>query len=561
MVNLTRMRRGESRRTLWRLGALVLALCFPGLVPLAARAQGSIRLDQGGASLANGDELAYLRMRALTDTVAVPLTLQPLSGSSSARLRRWAAETAGPWRDRFAAPQTRSAPGTVRVALLRPDAAVTYHSALPMSRNDGVVWAGRGVTTSAQVGVGLRWRALDVQLAPIAFIAENREFILAPNGLAGDRAYADPRFPGSIDHVQAFGPQSYARLDAGESFIRVEAFGATIGLSTARMTWGPAREYPLVMSTNAGGFTHAFIGTSEPANVWIGNLQARLIGGRIEQSAYSPIATGRLHRFTSGFVASFSPRGVKGFEIGGTRVMQVRWPEGGPSLAQVLRPFEGVFSNPDEGALNNQNSENSFASAFMRLAPPGSGFEAYAEFSREDFTGNLRALIAKPDDLAQFTLGIARSQRHANGGMSVVRAELVNGELSAAERGQRGLVLPIPPYTHGLTRQGLTSHGQILGSPVAYGGSGGTVTWERFTPQGRSSVQLERQLRLDWLRGVGGRGTQNAETMYGIRVERTRFIGARDWTVVVAPSRILNRNLVVGNDLWNVEVGARWRGW
>jgi hypothetical protein len=361
--------------------------------------------------------------------------------------------------------------------------------------------------------------------------------------------------------VQAFGPSSYGRLDAGESFIRVEAFGASVGLSTARMTWGPAREYPLVMSTNAGGFTHAFIGTSEPANVWIGTVQARLIGGRIEQSVFSPVDTGRLHRFTSGFVASFSPRGLKGLEIGGTRVMQVRWPEGGPSLAQLLRPFEGVFSNPDEGALNNQNGENQFASAFVRVAPPGSGFEAYAEFSREDFTGNLRALIAKPDDLAQFTLGVARSRVHANGAMSVLRAELVNGELSAAERGQRGFVTPIPPYTHGLTRQGLTSHGQILGSPVAYGGSGGTLSWERFTTRGRSAIQLERQLRLDWLRGVGGRGTRNAETMYGIRMERTRFIGARDWTVVVAPSRILNRNLVVGNDLWNVEVGARWRGW
>jgi len=566
MANLTRMSRDESRRVVRCFLTLALGLLC-GLSPRVARAQGNIALDQGGALLSGGDEIAYLRMRALTDTSLVPLTIQPLSGASSARLRQWAGATTGPWQGRFAAPAagtlsaTRSL-GAVQWWVLRPEAGLTYHSALPLSRNDGVVWNGRGVTTSLQGGLGMKWRGLEVQFAPIAFQAQNAEFALAPNGRTGRAIYADPRFPRNIDHVQAFGPSSYARLDAGESFVRLDAFGATVGLSNARMTWGPAREYPLVMSTNAGGFAHYFVGTAEPVNVWIGTVQARLIGGRIEQSEYSPVDTGRTHRFTSGFVASFSPRGLRGFEIGGTRVMQVRWPAGGPSLAQILRPFQTVVSNPDEGAAPNQNPENQFAAAFIRLAPPGSGLEAYAELSREDFTGNLRALIAKPDDLAQFTLGVARSILRADGELHVFRVELVNGELSAAERGQRGITNPIPSYRHGQTRQGLTARGQILGSPVAYGGSGGVITWERYREAGRSLLQLERQLRLDWLPALGGTGgTEQAETLYGIRYERTRFLGGREVTATIAPSRVLNRNLVVGNDLWNLELGLRWRGW
>jgi hypothetical protein len=315
------------------------------------------------------------------------------------------------------------------------------------------------------------------------------------------------------------------------------------------------------MSTNAGGFPHYFVGTSTPANLWIGTLQARLIGGRIEQSEYSPVQTGRLHRFTSGFVASFSPRGLRGLEIGGTRVMQVRWSEGGPTLDQMLRPFTGIVSNSENAEMVNIGGENGFASAFVRVAPPGSGIEAYAEISREDFTGSLRALIAKPDDLAQFTLGVARSTLRVDGSMRVFRVELVNGELSAAERGQRRLNSPIPSYTHSGTNQGLTSHGQVLGSPVAYGGSGSSIAWERYDTSGRSSIQLERQLRLDWLPTLGTAGTRNAETLYGIRYERTRFAGGRDWTFIIAPSRILNRNLVVGRDLWNLEIGSRVRGW
>jgi hypothetical protein len=566
MANLTRMMRDESRRTRRHVAALTLCL-LGGLSPRLACAQGNIALEQGGALLAGGDEMAYLRMRALTDTSLVPLTVQPLSSASSARLRQWASSTNGPWQTRFAAPAAGALSATRRVGavqwwVLRPEGGLTYHSALPLSRNDGVVWQGRGVTTSLQGGIGMRWRGLEVQLAPIAFEAQNAEFALAPNGRTGEFVYADPRFSGEIDHVQAFGQSSYGRLDAGESFVRLDAFGATVGLSNARMTWGPAREYPLVMSTNAGGFAHFFAGTAEPVNVWIGTVQARLIGGRIEQSDYSPVDSGRTHRFTSGFVASFSPRGLRGLEIGGTRVMQVRWPEGGPSLAQILRPFQTIISDPLEGNAPNQNAENGFASAFIRVAPPGSGLEAYAELSREDFTGNLRALIAKPDDLAQFTIGVARSVMRSDGGMRVFRLELVNGELSAAERGQRGIRVPIPSYTHGLTRQGLTARGQILGSPVAYGGSGGVITWERYSEAGRSTLQLERQLRLDWLPALGGTGgTEHAETLYGIRYERTRFLGGREVTATIAPSRVLNRNLVVGNDLWNLELGLRWRGW
>lgn len=558
------MSRSESRRTLRRTAVLVLSL-LAELAPTIGHAQVRSRLDQGGAILSGAEEIAYLRTRALSDTAFVPVNLQPLSAATADQLRRWAAEV-GPWRERFVVPMGSGVPSRRSVNLvewtvLRPDVAITYHSALPLSRNDGVVWAGRGMTASAQAGIGVRWRGVEVQLAPLAFVAQNAPFALAPNGGIGSAAYADPRYPGNIDHVQAFGSGAYSRLDAGDSFIRIEGLGATAGLSNARITWGPAREYPLVMSTNAGGFPHFFVGTLEPAYVWIGTIHARWIGGRVEQSDFSPVQSGRLHRFTSGFVASYSPRGLRGFELGGTRVMQVRWPAGGPTPSQMLRPFSGVVSDPDKGALNNVNGENGFASLFVRLAPPGSGIEAYAELSREDFTGSLRALIAKPDDLAQFTLGVARSRSAADGSMTVVRAELVNGELSAAERGQRKLNAPIPSYTHAGTNQGLTSRGQILGSPIAYGGGGSSITWERYHGRGRTSIQLERQLRLDWLPALGTSGTRTAETLYGIRFEQTRFTGGREWMLTIAPSRILNRNLVVGHDLWNLEVAARRRGW
>lgn len=522
-------------------------------------------LDLGGAAVAGGEEVAYLRALALLDTTYVPVVMQPFGRYDQQRLRSWAARSAHPWQGRFAADATpNTSPRAIGVpgAALRTQLGLVYHSALPLSRNDGAVWAGRGATLMGQAGLAARWRGVDVQAAPLVFVTQNAAFDLAPNGRSGPLAFNDARFPFRIDHVQAFGASSYARLDLGESFIRIEASGLSAGLATSSMVWGPGREYPLTMSPNAGGFAHAFAGTRHPWNIGIGRVSGRLMAGRVEQSDFSSVVTGRLHRFTSGLVGSFTPRGFPGIEIGGTRVMQVQWPEGGPSLSQVLRPFQGVVSSQGSGFSNNQNNENQFASLFVRIAPPKSGFEAYGEITRDDFTSSIRTLFAKPDDVAILLLGVSRARRRADGTIDLLRLELVNGELSHNERGQRGFTRPFWTYGHERTVQGLTSRGQVIGSPVAAGGAGSTIAWESYTPQGRRSISFERQLRIDWLPALGATGgSPHAETLYGIRYERLQFAGARDWSLVVAPSRILNRNLVPGNDLWNLELGGRWRGW
>lgn len=531
----------------------------------SASAQSRTALDLGGAPVSGGEEVAYLRALALLDTTYVPVMMQPFSRYDQQRLRSWAARASHPWMDRFTADAADKSPARAKHSLpmaLRPQLGLVYHSALPLSRNDGAVWAGRGATAIVQAGIAARWRAVDVQAAPLAFVAQNASFALAPNGQAGPLAFSDARFPFRIDHVQAFGASRYARLDPGESFVRVESYGLSAGFATTTMSWGPGREYPLTMSPNAGGFTHAFAGTSRPWSIGIGQVSGRFIAGRVEQSEFSSVVTGRLHRFTSGLVGSFIPRGLRGFEVGATRVMQVRWPEGGPSLSQILRPFQGVVSSQGTGFANNQNDENQFASLFVRLAPPGSGFEAYGEITRDDFTSSIRTLVAKPDDVSILLLGVSRARRRSDGTLDLFRIELTNGELSHNERGQRGFTRPFWAYGHERTVQGLTSRGQMLGSPIAAGGAGGTIAWESYSPSGRRSISLERQLRLDWLPTLGATGgSANAETLYGVRYERLRFAGSRDWSLVVAPSRVLNRNLIRGNDLWNLELGGRWRGW
>lgn len=516
-----------------------------------AAAQAS--LDLGGAMLADGEELRYLRALSLSDSsLRLPVVLQPFGHRLERRLRAAASASQHPWQSRFAVP---ASPGFTW-SLLRPDAQLMYLSDRPQSRNDGVVWTGRGTTVATQAGVRAEWRWFRAQVAPVGFSTQNSGFPLLGPPTA---QYGDPRFPRNIDLPERFGNGSYGRLDWGDTFLEVEALGMLVGVSNARQDWGPAQQFPLVLSTGSGGFAHVHVGTSAPLRTTLGDFSARWIGGRLEQSEYSPIDSGESARFLVGFLGSFSPSFAPGVEIGGSRIINGPWPRGGLGIRSVTRPFEAIVN--DNAGPVNRNLDNGFASVFLRIAPPGLGLEAYAELSRDDFSGDVRQLIIEPDDLAQYMLGIARTSQ-TNGSLRALRFEIVNGELAHTERGVRGLSAPYPPYVHWGTRQGLTNRGQLLGTFGAYGGAAASLSWELFDSRGRERVELERLLVHDWLPALGPIGGVTAgEIRYALRTERLRFRGNADWTASAGLLYTLNRGLVEGQDVVGLEFGLRWRGW
>src|SRR5690606_39168707 len=100
-----------------------------------------------------------------------------------------------------------------------------------------------------QGGVAARYGPVSLTLAPLFFWAQNRGFDLLPNGRSGRLAFADPVSPGSIDLPQRFGDSPYARLDPGQSTLRVDLPFLAAGVSTADQYWGPALVHPLVLGT------------------------------------------------------------------------------------------------------------------------------------------------------------------------------------------------------------------------------------------------------------------------------------------------------------------------
>jgi hypothetical protein len=520
-------------------------------------AQGATALDLGGGVVANGEAERYLRVLQLLGEVPQhPVGIRPWTRHE---MRGLVPAKDHPWTTRFARGVAGGKQPTFTI--LRPSAGARWNSTRPDAASEGGVWFGRGVSVDGSAGVRFTAGILDVQLAPTLFWAQNQAFTVAPNGLIGSGALRDARYPEYIDAPQRFGTSGYGRVDGGNSRVAVETRIASVGFATAPMAWGPARDEPLVVGPNGGGFAHFFVGSGEPWPVYIGKVHWKLLAGRLEQSAWSPEDSGNRSRFASATVITFEPRGVRGLELGLVRFQHRPWYPGVATFSNAMRPFTGILSDP--GRYVNTGGENGYASLFFRWAAAPAGFELFGEYGREDYAGNTRWLLQKPDDLGNLLLGFQKAWRSSSNAIRVLRAEVVNAELSSNERGQRGFGAPIPPYLHGGTvRQGHTVNGLFLGSATAYGGAGWRVATDRYTPQGRRSVVVERRLLKDWLPVPATAEGRAPEVQYNARYEMLRFgRKGREVEAAAGLGYTLNRNTVPHDDALNVQASIRWRGW
>lgn len=493
----------------------------------------------------------YLRsLQALGVVPAQPWSLRQLSSVQLDALRT--TTTVQPWRARLAA-----APDSgLRTALLRPRLEVGYNSSFPYGGNDGAVWAGRGLTASISAGAAMRWGPVSLTLRPIAFWSQNQAFGLHDNGRTGVERFGDALYPESIDRPQRFGDGAYGRVDPGQSTLRVDAFGATVGVSTANQWWGPAQEFPFLLGSNAAGFPHAFAGTSRPADIWIARVHARLLYGRLDASAHF-VPTGRImraRRFATGLIVVASPRGLPNLEIGAARFIHAPWPDEGLPNRYLVRPFEGLFKSslpevdhPIDADSRSIDGENQLGVVFARLVIPPTGFEVYGEIGREDHPWDLRHLLLSPDEQSSITVGMRKTWRRGTG-LGAVRAEVIDFRQRQVDRFRLGPAIYI--HVNG-SNQGHTQRGQLLGADVGVGSSSGAIlALDLYDADGRTSVEWRRVVRLE--RRALDQGLQPLDVVHTLGLERLMFRGSADLSVGADLSYDFHHNF--GGDRANVRL-------
>lgn len=548
--------RGSWLRRVRRLlspGSLTVAtllLLVASVIPAGAQTVG------GRAEIFAGSELeSYLRyLQTLGKSRPGVWAIRPLSPVQIDKLMP--TDSAHPWAQRYELSVTKRTGFTYD--FVRPTSGVIANTSYPFGGNDGPIWAGKGLTGWAQAGVQLRWGPISGSLAPIAFRAANSDFPLMDNGKTGALAFGDGQFPTAIDRPQRFGSGSYSRIDLGESTLRIDGVGLTAGISTASQWWGPTVEFPYVLGNNAGGFPHVFLGTSRPVNIGFGTAHGQIHYGYLYQSPFSAV-TGKRYfesvehpgrvRFMAGVIGALQIRGVPGLELGGARFFHTRTDSSGLSSEDLSLPWQNLLkthlpAQSDTAILGDVRSvfENQLGSLFLRWAPPGSGFEFYSEFGREDFNANLRDVMLNPDHASTLNVGFRKAWLRKDR-MTALRAEFFNYEApsSGRARGEGSI------YLHQPLLQGHTYRGQVLGADVGAGaGAAYLLAFERYSPSGKWKILTSRvtQREIPFATSVWPADeplSRPVDVQNSVGAEMTRFVGPFDITGRIVLTSELNR--------------------
>ena len=478
-------------RTSAALAALVLILPTGAAAAPDCAPGGRLRLDGLGTP---AEEQA--RLADLAEDVLVPSSGILRRGGVTSRDMCQGASM--PWGDRYVEGDAPAA-----FAWLAPRLAVAYERSSPAGGNDGLLWQGKGTSSFLTAGARGRWGPFSYQLAPEIAWAENADFELVDNGLRGRRRFASGYYATGLDVPQRFGESPVLRAAFGQSYLQLEGYGAKLGLSTENRWWGPGIRHAVLLTSNAPGFPHVYLGTARPVDIGVGAIEVEWLLGALTKTEYhnDPSA----HPAFTGFAFVYQPRWVRGLHLGAGRTYIESW----DSLRDdwFLSAFEGLTKSSAGG--DNPN-DNQMLSAWFRWILRD--VEFYGEYGQDDFP-TFNSFLRQPDRCAIWNLGV---QKRIVAGPRWWR---VIAELSKSASNLQG-EFACSVYLH--RPNGDYSHeGQLLGDWIGPGADSQYLAVDVFTKGGRFGGYFERVRRhreVFWrLRPTGEVTGNDVEVVLGLR--------------------------------------------
>lgn len=335
-----------------------------------------------------------------------------------------------------------------------------FTSSHPFSVNDGSLIAAKGLQTRLSGGIQMKAGIVELQLAPELVWAANARYATTTSF-----GYNNGR--------------SFQRVYGGQSTLQLTAGGFRAGVSTANQWWGPGVRNSLLMTYQAPGFTHFFLGSKKPQNIGIGHLEWKLTGGWLRADGDRSMENRHLKaadavfgsqtRFLSGLTVSYQPKWIPGLFLGFNRVIQTYR---GDSAVKAQGSFERFFPVLALGA-QKQNVANEdlldrdqVASFFLRWLFPKQQFEFYIEYGYNDYKINTR----------DYLLGTSHSAAHIAGVKKLIQQSGnhrwidLNFEITKMSQSPDYVVRNAGNwYEHGSILEGYTQDNQIMGSIYGFG--------------------------------------------------------------------------------------------
>ena len=358
-----------------------------------------------------------------------------------------------------------------------------YSSHHPYNRNNGSMIPNVGLQQLVSFGFYAELGPLSIQFKPEAVYAENRNF----------EGFPDSHYPSiwarryylwnNMDLPERFGEKEYKKSLFGQSSIRLNYNGLSLGLSSENIWWGPSVRNSIMMSNQAQGFNHITFNTTRPVKTPIGNFEWQLVTGRLEASGFTPPQIDRTYggsnlyipkkddwRFYQGISFTYSPKWIDGLSLGFIRWVQT-YGEFAVKNRDYFPVFDGLFRKNDKYGLFDgtlEGERDQAAGVFGRWVWQDAKAEIYGEFSYNDAKYNLRDLILDSDHARANTIGIRKVFQKT----PTSKIYEISWERTLMQQTSSRLLRNAGSwYVHGSVRHGYTNNGEVLGAGIGPGGN------------------------------------------------------------------------------------------
>ena len=403
--------------------------------------------------------------------------------------------------------------GNGKIKILPIDYNIEFNSHHPYNRNNGSMVPNRGYQHIISAGIYAELGPLSIQLKPEHLYSQNKDFEGFGEGPNGHfpRVWAW-RYAlwNKIDMPERFGEKSINKTLIGQSSIRLNFKGFSIGISNENIWWGPSIRNSIMMSNHARGFKHITFNTTKPLKTKIGNFEWQVISGRLESSGYLPANPTQQYagtniyvpkinqrgetddwRYIQGYSITYSPKWVSGLSLGFIRWVQMYgalveggypWLEGEPTWFPA---FSNLFRKNDKYE-NYEAQTNQAAGLFLRWLWKDSKSEIYVDYHHNDSKENIRDLLLDSDHSRAVTVGLQK--------VFEINTEnyLFSWEWTQMEQTASRLLRNAGSwYEHSWTFDGYTNEGEVLGAGIGPGSNSHYFALNRIRNKEKFGIALE----------------------------------------------------------------------
>lgn len=387
-----------------------------------------------------------------------------------------------------------------KIDLLPIDYILDYNSQFPYNRNNGSMIPNRGYQHIISTGFFFKIGPLSIKFNPEHHYSENLDFDGFWEGHQSVIWASRYNLWNTADLPEKFGNKRHNRLLTGQSSIRLNWKGISLGLSSENIWWGPSVRNSIMMSNHSEGFKHISFNSTKPLETVVGNFEWQLISARLEPSKFLPPNIEKEHAGTKLYVPKINQNGVENdwrymqalnlsfspsifknnLTIGYIRWVQMYsyllkgnywWIDSRPSYFPI---FNNLFRKNDSNSDIEKQTDQA-AGLYIKVKSPKIKAEFYAEYHYNDAKQNLRDLLLDTEHSRAITVGFQKLFEFKLSDL------MINWEWTQMEQSASRLVRNSGSwYAHAWVYHGYTNKGEVIGSGIGPGSNSNYIKVQRI---------------------------------------------------------------------------------